>query len=267
MPDLEYAIKVMQNIPGWKKDIFKTEDPAKVKSAHVYNETIAIRTLSKVFLARWIVLQTFIDVVRDDNQGDLPSSIRHDWLLFQLHPANTSTSMIYDPFKHIFLQLSGASQETLDTLVGEYSSRVLAEIKAKPFFCVIDEAQVAGDVCMGAFSSSDGKTPRPVLRPLVGYFKMLQSIRLIVSGTGFSLSLFTDVMGSNVSKATTLPFVDHFTGNFFEEEAQLSYVARYLPHTYLDSESGKHLKTRIRRWLRGRCVATKVLESQLNRPL
>src|SRR5258706_13265676 len=115
-------------------------------------------------------------------------------------------------------------------LVGLYSSQVLAIIKAKPFFCVVDEAQVA--VYMGAFSSSDGKTPRPVLRPLVGYFKMLQSIRLIVSGTGFSLSLFTDVMGSNVSKATTLPFVDHFTGNFFEEEAQLSYVARYLPHTY-----------------------------------
>ena len=123
---------------------------------------------------------------------------------------------------------------------------------------------------MGAFSSSDGKTPRPVLRPLVKYFKMLSGISLIVSGTGFSHTLFTEFMGSNVSqvsKATTPPFVDHFTGNFFEEEAQISYVSRYLPHTYLDSESGKHLKTRIRRWLRGRCVATKVLESQLNRTL
>src|SRR5258706_9485067 len=191
-----------------------------------------MRTLSKVFLARWIVLQTFIDVVSDDNQGKLPSSIRHDWLLFQLHPADIpiikGPSTLHDPFTHIFWQLSGASQETLSTLVGLYSSQVLAIIKAKPFFCVVDEAQVA--VYMGGFSSSDGKTPRPVLRPLVGYFKMLQSIRLIVSGTGFSLSLFTDVMGSNVSKATTLPFVDHFTGNFFEEEAQLSYVARYLPH-------------------------------------
>src|SRR5258706_5436351 len=110
-------------------------------------------------------------------------------------------------------------------------------------------------------------------RPHVPCFaRSLDTLRCIkASGSLYrapvSLSLFTDVMGSNVSKATTPPFVDHFTGNFFEEEAQLSYVARYLPHTYLDSESGKHLKTRIRRWLRGRCVATKVLESQLNRPL
>jgi len=152
-----------------------------------------MRTLSKVFLARWIVLQTFIDVVSDDNQGKLPSSIRHDWLLFQLHPADIpiikGPSTLHDPFTHIFWQLSGASQETLSTLVGLYSSQVLAIIKAKPFFCVVDEAQVAGEVYMGAFSSSDGKTPRPVLRPLVGYFKMHQSIRLIVSGTGFSLSL------------------------------------------------------------------------------
>ena len=271
MPDLHNAIKAMQDSPGWVNNIFEMEDPAKVKSACVYNEKIAMRTLSKVFLARWIVLQTFIDVVKKDNRGKLPSSIRHDWLLFQLHTTDVPTikgpTMLHDPFTHIFWQLSGASPHTLSTLLIDYSSQVLKDIEAKPLFCVIDEAQVAGEVYMGAFSSGDGKTPCPVLRPLVGYFKSLPSIRLIVSGTGFSLSLFTDVMGSNVSKATTPPFVDHFTGNFFEEEAQLSYVARYLPHTYLDSESGKHLKTRIRRWLRGRCVATKVLESQLNRPL
>ena len=251
----------MQYSPGWVNDIFEMENPAKDKCARV-NETIAMCTLSKVLLARWIVLQTFIDVVKDDNQGKFPSSIRYDWLLFQLQ-----STMPHDPFTFIFSQLSGASPETLSTLVIRYSFQVLSIIEAKPFFCVIDEAQVAGKVYMGAFSSGDGKTPHPVLRPLVGNFKSFPSMRLIVSGTGFSLPLFTEVMGSNVSKATTPPFVDHFTGNFFEEEAQLSYVARYLPQTYLDSESGKHLKTRIRRWLRGRCVATKVLESQLKPPL
>src|SRR5258706_11321946 len=78
-----------------------------------------MRTLSKVFLARCIVLKTFIDVVSDDNQGKLPSSIRHDWLLFQLHPADIpiikGPSTLHDPFTHIFWQLSGASQETLST--------------------------------------------------------------------------------------------------------------------------------------------------------
>jgi len=257
--------------PGWVNNIFEIKGAAKFKSARAHNEMIATRTLSKVFLACWIVLKTFIDVVKQDNQGTLPSSILHDWLLFQLHPADIPDTeerpTLFDPFTRIVVKLSGASQATLTDLVAHYSDQVLAIIKVKSFFCVIDEAQVAGEEYKGAFSSSDGKTERPVLRPLVGYFKKHQVTRLIVSGTGFSLSLFTEVMNSNISKATKPPFVDHFTGNFFEQEAQLSYVARYLPHTYLDSESGKHLKTRIRRWLRGRCVATKVLESQLNRPL
>ena len=181
MPDLENAIKAMRDSPGWVNNIFEMEDPAKVKSACVDNETIAMRSLSKVFLARWIVLQTFIDVVNDDNQGKLPSSIRHDWLLFQLHttdiPTIKGSTMLHDPFTHIFWRLSGASPETLSTLVIRYSSQVLPIIEAKPFFCVIDEAQVAGEVYMGAFSSGDGKTPRPVLRPLVGYFKSLHLIQ------------------------------------------------------------------------------------------
>ena len=272
MPDLKFAIEAMQHSPGWVKNIFKMEDPAKFESVRDNNKAIARRTLSKVFLARWIVLETFIKVVMEDNQGKLPSSIRHDWVLFQLHhtdvPITEKPSTLRDPCTHIFGVLSGASIATLTNLDMKYSSQVHAIINVKPFFCVIDEAQFAGEVYMGAFSSGDGKTPCPVLRPLVDYFKeMLLGFRLIVSGTGFSLPLFTEVMSSAVSKVTTRPFVDHFTGNFFEEETQLSYVAHYLPHTYLDSESGKHLKTRIRRWLRGRCVATKVLESQLNRPL
>ena len=133
---------------------------------------------------------------------------------------------------------------------------------------VIDEAQAAGEEYMGAFSSSDGQTKRPVLRPLAKYFRTYhQTIPLIVSGTGFSLSVFRDVMGSNVGKATIPPLVVHSTGDFFDQDDQLSYVCRYLPPTFLASDSGKHLETRIRRWLRGRCVATKVLESHLNRPL
>jgi len=226
--------------------------------ANVLNESITTRILSKVFLARWIVLKTFIHVVMEYNQGTLPSNIRHDWLLFQLRPTDRRTAiMINDPFTHIFLRLSGASQQTLSTLTDQYSHEVAGLTKFESFFFVVDEAQVAGEAYMGAFSSSDGETERPVLRPLARYFRDYQQIKLIVSGTGFSLPLFRDVMGSNVSKATIPPLVDYFTGGFFDRNDQLSYVARYLPRIYLDSASGKHLETRIRRWLRGRCVATK----------
>jgi len=255
MPDLELAIRSMKDSPKWVYNIFERRDPTR---ANDQNESIATHILSKVFLARWIVLKTFIRVVMEYNQGTLPSNIQHDWLLFQLRPTDSrNTFMINDPFTHIILQLSGASQGRLATLTAQYSSEVAGLIKFKSFFCVIDEAQVAGEAYMGAFSSSDGENKRPVLRPLAGFFQKYQSIKLILSGTGFSLSLFRERMGANVSKATIPLLVDYFSGGFFDRNDQLSYVARYLPRTYLDSASGKHLETRIRRWLRGRCVATK----------
>jgi len=148
MPDLWYVIQAMQGSPGWVNNIFKMKDPTKVKSAHANNEWIATHNLSKVFLACWIVLKTFIDVVKQDNQGTLPSSILHDWLLFQLHPAdihNTEhTPMLSNPFTHIFRQLWDAPQVMLTDLVTHYSDEVLANINVKSFFCIIDEAQVAG---------------------------------------------------------------------------------------------------------------------------
>ena len=262
----------MKCSPGWVNNIFEMKDPTKVKLANNQNESIAIRILSKTFLARWIVLHTFIGIVKEDNQGTFPSSILHDWLLFQLHPTDIhNTDELFtniDPFGRIFHQLSGASQDTLSALILYYSDSVIKIIKARSFFVVIDEAQVSGEEYMGAFASSDGKTKRPVLRPLAQYFRTYHpGTPLIVSGTGFSLPVFVDVMGSNVGKATIPPLVVHSTGDFFDQDVQLSYVCRYLPPTFLASDSGKHLETRIRRWLRGRCVATEVLESQLNRPL
>ena len=245
------------------------KDPTKVKVANSQNESIAMRILSKVVLACWVVLHTFIGVVKEDNQGTLPSSFLHDWLLFQLHPTNTDEFFtIVDPFGQVFHELSGVSHGTLSALIVYYSNCITEIIRPRSFFVVIDEAQVAGEEYMGVFSSSDGKTKRPVLRPLTQYFHTYHpAIPLIVLGTGFSLPVFVDIMGSNVGKVTIPPLVVHSTSDFFDQDVQLSYVCRYLPPTFLASDSGKHLKTRIRWWLWGRCVATEVLESQLNRPL
>src|SRR6267154_3453799 len=107
--------------PGWVNNIFEIKGAAKFKSARAHNEMIATRALSKVFLARWLVLKIFIDVVTEDNQGTLPSSILHDWLLFQLHPADIPSTKVrhtlFDPFTRIISRLSGASQATLTDLV------------------------------------------------------------------------------------------------------------------------------------------------------
>ena len=272
MSDLHHAISTMKGSPGWVNNIFEMKDPMKVKLANNQNKLIAMRILSKTFSACWIVLHTFIGIVKEDNQGTFPSSILHDWLLFQLHPTDIhNTDELFtniNPFGCIFHQLSGASYETLSTLILYYSDCVTEIIRPRSFFVVIDEAQVAGEEYMGAFSSSDGETKHPVLHLLAQYFRTYHpAILLIVSGTGFSLPVFMDIMGSNVSKATILPLVVHSTSDFFNQDVQLSYVCRYLPPTFLASDSGKHLKTCIQQWLWGRCVATEVLESQLNHPL
>jgi hypothetical protein len=275
MPDLEFALSLMKDTPGWVNNIFEMRTPQEIEHANNQNEGIATRILCKVFLARWIILHAFIEIVKRDNHGTLPLNIRHAWLLFQLRPTDTRRTdtltgpiMMVDPFTYIMSQLSGASFQTLSSLIGHYSGCVAEITGLSSFFFVIDEAQAAGEACMGAFSSEDNKTRRPVLRPLVRYLRTYtQNTKVIVSGTGFSLSVFEEVMGSSVGKLTIPWRVVYSTGDFFERDVQLSYVARYLPGAYLASKSGEHLQTRIRRWLRGRCVATKVLESQLNHPL
>jgi hypothetical protein len=177
--------------------------------------------------------------------------------------------MTSDVFSSVLLLLSGASLESLGALMKGYSGKVAVITKSNSMFFIIDEAQAAGEACMGAFLSHDGKTEGPVLRPIVRYFGSFPAnIKVIVSGTGFSLELFKNVAGSPVAKAPAPSWeVRYTTGNFFDREVQLRHVDRYLPSTYLDSASGKHLKIRIWTWLRGRCVATKVLASQLNRSL
>ena len=51
---------------------------------------------------------------------------------------------------------------------------------------------------------------------------------------------------------------------FFRAECPV-ILRQSLPTAFLLSDSGNHLQTRIWKWLRGRCVATNVLVSQLNR--
>lgn len=269
MSDLEIAINLMQDSPEWVHNIFETNSSQGDRSANNQNEVIASHIISRLFLARWIVLSTFIDVVMEDNQGTLPPNIRHDWLLLQLDNTLTTSMISSDIFTGVMLQLSGASPKTLALLIEEYSAIITSNTGCHSIHYIIDEAQAAGEACMGAFSSADGKTKHPVLRPIIQYFEMnLPKARVIVSGTGFSLELFKDVVGSAVAKPSNFLWsVVSATGNFFEQEVQLSYVTHYLPPTYLVSDSGRHLKTRIRRWLRGRCVARKVLPSQLIRSL
>ena len=254
----------MKDTPGWYGRIFK--DNQAIQDAKETNVAIANRNLSKLFLARWIIFYAFLEAAKKLNNGELPQSIKHDWLLFQIAPSHIDTSPtplslwgLLDPFVWAMSALVGAGPTLLRTLTTEYILLVQGIIGLTTPYIVIDEAQYAGEEYMGAFSSGNGEE-RPVLRPIVQYLRQeFEGIPVIVSGTGFSLPL-----SSNVAKANKIDWeVLHSTGDFFDETVQLSYVRRYLP-PLLQSASGRHLEARIRMWLRGRCVAMRVLKSQLN---
>jgi hypothetical protein len=127
-------------------------------------------------------------------------------------------------------------------------------------FCyVLDEAQVAGNQYMGAFADADGEIRQPVLRPIIRYLTSPSNdgIKVIVSGTGFSLNLFKTTRTSGVAKGSSQWRVVHNTGDFSDRDVQSKYVFRYLPRSFLISTSGAHLQTRIYDWLRGRYVVNR----------
>ena len=283
-PDLELAIKKMQHDPEWTNHVLEQAD---VKGASAKNEHVANRNFSKLFLARWIVLYAFLEAAKKQNNGQLPETIQRDWLILQMSPTHIGPSHIHpahihastppnpwktvDPFTNTMWQLTKASSGVLTSLTLQYSSYVHVIIASAPIYIVIDEAQTAGAEYMGAFlGGEEGNVPRPVLRPLVRYLddEKLGDIHAIVSGTGFSLPLFKKPFASSVGKGSKDTWeVVHSTGDFSNPERLLHYVHRYLPSTFLETKSGEHLSDRIVRWLRGRCVATRVLESQLNHSL
>jgi hypothetical protein len=261
--DLQNMITYMEQSAGWVRNIFKEKDPEKVLEANDRNEKIALRNVSKVFLTRWIVFDTFIQVARELNGGVLPADIQRDWLLFQILPITLDGNGL---FPNAVQCLAGISPKMLTALSAEFSVKVLGSdfnYKDDSFYYVIDEAQAAGKKYMGAFSDGDGKIKRPVLRPIIQ--KTMDSVQIsgdivkvIISGTGFSLELFKTIITSNTGKDSLMWDVVHTTGDFFDKETQLTYISRYLPPSFLLSESGTYLQTRIYNWLRGRYVVIKV---------
>jgi hypothetical protein len=114
---------------------------------------------------------------------------------------------------------------------------------------------------MGAFTDTRWRTKEwPVLSPIIQHMKesaRAGDIKVIISGTGFSLSLFRHYP-SGVCQDSSMFDVVHTTGDFSDPDTQSLYISRYLPPFFLASDSGTRLKTRVYDWLRGRYVATKV---------
>jgi hypothetical protein len=260
--DLENAIASMKDSKDWVDNIFQYDDRIKVGIANESNEGIANRNISKVFSARWIVFDTFIRVAKKLNGGTLPDNIRRDWLLFQILPIGQEI------FLDAVSSLVGVRPGLFETLSKIFSFKVLGSDfnpDIDSFFYVIDDAQVARDIYTEAFSDPGGMIKCPVLRPIILHAVASSEttagiIKVILSGTGFSLRSIKTIMEANVGGDSSIWDFEHATGDFSDQDTQLAYISRYLPPPFLLSDSGTHLQTRIYKWLCGRYVVTKVLE-------
>jgi hypothetical protein len=256
-PDLESMMRRMESSTGWMHNIFGGRSATETELANKVNGVIAGNRVLKVMLARWLIFRTFVEVTRSENSGSLPEKTRHDWLLFQILPIVGVGGV--DPFLALINScLVGVNTDVLLDMLSELTPEsVLGTSFRSPrgaFFYVLDEAQVAGDTYMGAFCDSDGLKERPVLRPIIRTWATEdpRGVKFIVSGTGFSLSIFKTVLTSGVGKDSSGWDVVHDTGDFTEWRTQESYISQYLPVSFLSSPSGTALLTRMQEWLRGR---------------
>ncbi|KIL55863.1 hypothetical protein M378DRAFT_173230 [Amanita muscaria Koide BX008] len=267
--DLQIAIDIMSKSPGWIHNAFKNPLSDAIQEANNVNEAIAFKSVYKVLLTRWILFSAFVDVAKEQHAGNLPPDLKRDWLLFQILPVVLINDI--HPFIAFMNQcLVDMSMSDLESRLAKFSpGSVLGpafDSESDNFFYILDEAQVAGAKYMGAFADPNGEIRRPVLQPIIRAWDTVvpfESIRFIVSGTGFPLDLFKTVLTSRVSKASPSWEVVHQTGDFINRDLQKSYITRYLPPPFLSSPSGTVLVSRMYEWLRGRHRFTATFIEQL----
>ncbi|PVF99445.1 hypothetical protein CPB86DRAFT_814023 [Serendipita vermifera] len=215
--DLQAMIESMPGSQGWIRDIFTTSDYV-AKSCHGRR---------------------------------LPDEIKYDWLLFQaLPPVLTIATKEMDVFlAFINTCLFNVGDSVLEVLDKATVQNVPG---SDQFFYVLDEVQVTGRIHKVCFSDADGELWQPVLWPIIRKMTENSLFPIIVSGTGFSLEHFKDVLTSGVSKHSSQTWtVQHTTGDFTLQEVQSSYISHYLPSSFLNSPSGTLLGDHMFKWLRG----------------
>ena len=262
-------MEMMSGSPDWSRNIFMDPNSTGVRSVNhesqARNEAIASNNISKVILARWAIFQAFIEVANElKREGKHQGNLQRDWLLFQILPLVPIAGL--DPFSALISQaLDSVGTFVLKKLRSSFTPQSVLgpsfDSNHDSFFCVIDEAQVAGRRYMGAFADGSGTEQRPVLRPIIQEMTspaIFTAFNVIVSGTSFSPEVFKTDMTSGVAKDSSQFDVIHTTGDFSERDAQFYYISRYLPPSFLASECGTCLRTRLYEWVRGRYVETKV---------
>jgi hypothetical protein len=255
--DMQAAMSAVSNYPGWTADLRNHTTDERV-NLETSNRAIATKVLMKMLAARVVVFELFLEAaVKMD--GQLQKKHQHDWLLFQLSDVLDRTERAQ---RHPFLQvntdcLGGATPDALEMLVARIDAIMAKYLPRDPhLYFVVDEAQAAAESSPHAFTSSNGGAiSQSMFREVIRvYANVNPIIKFVVSGTGLSLEIVNEVIASGVGKPSTSGgfHLFHDVGSFDTKESQRAYLDRYVPHSVLESSSGRILCKRIHAWLAGR---------------
>ncbi|KAG8817621.1 hypothetical protein FRC19_011261 [Serendipita sp. 401] len=254
-PDLNIAIHAMPEYKDWRGRINSEGSREDQAEANDSNSEVARKLVYKVLVARWIVFRCFIDTCKEKNGGILPEASKYDWVVFQTL-SQKLVGMGGDPFIWCMNEcLTNVEPSVLQALMArDLNLKMILGVDIdKPFLLILDEAQVASLEYGSCFLNSAGDKRLPVLRPIIQTMLEHQTqvnAKIIVSGTGFSQELLMEVLSSVVSKSAWKMMAD--ISIFMDQNTQPSYIAKYLPPAFLQSQSGIDLQFRMQGWLQGR---------------
>ncbi|TFK60156.1 hypothetical protein BDN72DRAFT_941109 [Pluteus cervinus] len=223
-----------------------TEDPQNLaehlrEEAFRHNHLIARRRMHQIITARVVIFEHFLKTAQEIWPDRSIHDFRQHWLFLQLRPLDILKKDIFADLTRLlndasdsFLMMSSLSG--VDTKLLELQSTFELQ---QDIVCVLDEAQFASGKLTRAFRSEQKPDiKRPVLSRIVNAWSTSTERPMIVSGTEVSIELVLD------------------------PKLQYDYIARYMPVTVLESESGKEFLKRAWKWVRGRHRFTASLLSQ-----
>jgi hypothetical protein len=241
----------------------KAADPNHGDAQKHIRET-AERRLAQLLLARFLLLNLLVQEARKIRGGLNEKEHRRLWVLLQAHPKTFRDDFEEDVFTSLARHLRHASisdlkdrirrqRLELSTLLTEVENPVTGELERPPFFCVLDESQVATTLRHGEFMSGDNLTKRPVLREIwLLWSTVLEpwQMRLVLSGTGIELQELKDTLESSALKGERYDIKSDI-GAFEDPRSQVEYIKRYIPARWADPQWAEFL-VRAWGWLRGR---------------
>lgn len=247
------------------KDIVqgKTDESS---AAFAHMREVAQCRLAQALLARFLLLNLFVEEARKLPGGLQEKEHRRLWVLLQAQP------QIFDETKKgedIFTRLIQllrqsdlndlkhrihAQYESLSSLNQKIVNPASKQLETPPFFCVLDEVQVTVHLRLGEFKSDTKPAKHPILREIwLLWTDVLkpEQMRVILSGTGIETQALEDTLDSAACKVHNYNTV-YVTGAFEDPETQAKYIKRYIPASFDDDQHWMAFLDRAWAWTHGR---------------